>query len=146
MAIVNRDVDASQQKDIVNMNLGAVATGVTKYLIPVAYPCTLQSARFAAQGVSNAMQVAINNVRFIVGSGATTISMGISNMILQNQSLSGIIGYSGLAAQGSSFLQLQTGDVISVVTSVSNGNATDLAMQLVLKKVQDIVSYNGVVS
>lgn len=146
MAIVNRDLDVTEQKDVITENIGAIATGVTRYLYIAPFPCTLQSARFGAQGVSNAMQIAIVNTRFIVGVGATAISMGISNAILQNQSVSGIIGYSGLAAQGSSLLSLQAGDVITVVSSVANGNATDLAVQLVIKKTQDVVSHNGVSS
>lgn len=144
MALVNRDADASQQKDVVSENIGAIATGTTRYIHIVPYPCVLQSIRFAPAGVSNAMQIAVQNTRFIVGTGATAINMGISNAILANQGTSGILGYSGLAAQGSSFLQLQTGDVITIVSSVANGNATDLAIQLVLKKVQDIVAHNGV--
>lgn len=144
MALVNRDKDASEQKEVIQVALGAVATGTTRNVAVIPYPCVLQSARAFAAGVSNAMQVAINNNRFVVGAGATAIAMGISNMVLQNQSTSGIQGFSGLAAQGSSLLVLNAGDVLQIVTSVSNGNATDLTMQFVLKKTQDIVSMNGV--
>ena len=144
MAIVNRDLDPSQQKDVVEANLGAVATGVTKHLLVAPYPGSLQSVRASAQGVSNAMQLAFSKLTFLVGVGSTAIGMGISNMVLQNTSVSGVIGYSGLAAQGSTLLNFQAGDVIQVVSSVSNGNATDLCLQLVLKRTQDIVSMNGI--
>jgi len=144
MAIVNRDCDASQQKEVVHENLGAVATGVTRHAFILPFPATLQSVRVSAQGVSNAMQLAIQNTRFIVGTGATAILMGISNIVLQNTSVSGVIGFSGLAAQGSSLLALQAGDVLTLVSSVASGNATDLAIQLVIKKTQDIVSHNAV--
>lgn len=143
MAIINRDLDVSQTKDVVHAPLGAVATGVTRFLCVVPYPCTLQSVRAAAAGVSNAMQVAFEVIR---GAGSSGIPMGISNMVLQNRSTSGVIGFSGLAAVGSSLLSLVAGDVIQAVSSVANGNATDLTLELVLKKTQDIVSHNGVAS
>lgn len=144
MPICNRDLDASQQKDVINVPVGSMATGVTRQLAVIPYPCTLQSVRYFAVGVSNAMQVAVNNYRFVVGAGATTIAMGISNIVLQNTSLSGVVGFSGLAAVGSTLLQFNAGDVVQIVSSVSNGNATDLVIDLVLKKTQDIVSHNGV--
>lgn len=143
MAIVNRDLDASQQKEMVQVNLGAVATGATRFCAIIPYPCTLQSVRNSAAGVSNAMQVAFEVIR---GSGSSGIPIGISNMVLQNRSTSGVVGFSGLAATGSTLLNLLAGDVIQVVTSVSNGNATDLLLEFVLKKSQDIVSYNGISS
>lgn len=144
MPICNRDLDASQQKAEIHAPVGSMATGVTRQLAVIPYPCTLQSVRYFAVGVSNAMQVAVNNYRFVVGAGATVIPMGISNIVLQNTSLSGVVGFSGLAAAGSTLLQFNAGDVVQIVSSVSNGNATDLVIDLVLKKTQDIVSHNGV--
>ncbi len=91
------------------------------------------------------MQVAFQVSRFTSG-GATAINLGISNLVLQNAGTSGAQGFSGLAAAGSTLLSLQAGDVLQIVTSVANGNATDLALNFVIKKVQDIVSYNGVVA
>lgn len=144
MAIVNRDLDPSQQKDVVvYCSNGAVATGVTKFISVVPYPAVLQSLAAAAHGVSNAMQVAFNLERF-TSAGVTVIPLGISNLVLQNFSVSGALGFSGLAAAGSTLLNLQYGDVLSMTTSVANGNALDLSLELVLKKVQDIVSMNQV--
>lgn len=145
MAITNRDLDVSQQKDVYQwFSGGAIATSTTRMCAVIPYPCMLQSVASSATGVSNAMQVAIQIKRFIVGSGETAILAGISNIVLQNSSLSGPVGFSGLAAQSSTLLQLAAGDVLQVVTSVTNGNATDLAINFVVKKLQDIVSHNGV--
>lgn len=147
MALVNRDKDPSEQKDVLNWaSRGAVATGVTLYLGVVPAAESLQSVSVAAHGVSNAMQVTFNIERFVVGAGITVIPIGISNLVLVNMSTSGILGFSGLVAQGSTLLSLQYGDVLSATTSGTNGNALDITMELVLKKVQDIVSYNGVAS
>lgn len=143
MAIVNRDKDASEQKDVINAVLGAVATGATRQVEVLPYPCTLIGLRAAATGVSNAMQIAFQVNRFIAGTGATAIVLGISNLVLVNVGTSGPQGFSGLAAAGSTLLALQAGDVLQCVSSVSNGNATDLAIQFIVKKTQDIVSLNG---
>ena len=141
MPIVSRDLDVSEQKEMVHAQLGAVATAATRFCVVVPYPCVLQSVRYAAAGVSNSMQAAVEVIR---GSGSSGIPIGISNIVLQNRSTSGVVGFSGLAATGSTLLALLAGDVLQVVTSVSSGNATDLLLQFVLKKSQDIVSYNGV--
>lgn len=147
MAIVNRDLDPSQQKEVVHfVSNSAVATGASLLLAgPLPYPCALQSCESAAFGVSNAMQVAFVVLRLTSG-GQTAISLGISNMVLNNYGTSGVIGYSGLAAPGSTLLSLQTNDLLVAQTSVANGNATSLSLNLVLKKLQDIVSHNGISS
>lgn len=142
MAIVNRDNHPSEQKVVINAQLGAMATGVTRFVAVMPYPCALESVRAAAAGVSNAMQLAFEK---ITGAGSSGVAMGISNMVLQNRSVSGVVGFSGLAAQGSTLLQMNTGDTLQVISSVSNGNATDLTLEFVVKKLQDIVSHNGVV-
>ncbi len=146
MAIVNRDLHVSEQKEVLYfVSQGAIATGTTKVMHVLPYPCTLENVKAYALGVSNAMQVAFQVSRFTSG-GATAINLGISNLVLQNAGTSGAQGFSGLAAAGSTLLSLQAGDVLQIVTSVANGNATDLALNFVIKKVQDIVSYNGVVA
>lgn len=141
MALVNRDKDVSEQKEVVSVALGSMATGVTRFAYVAPFAFTLQSVRQAAAGVSNAMQLAFEK---ITGSGSSGIPIGISNIVLQNRSTSGIVGFSGLAAVGSTLLNFSAGDTIQVISSVANGNATDLTLQLVLKKTQDIVSHNGV--
>lgn len=146
MAIINRDKDPSEQRTDLHVALGAVATGATKSVFVAPYPCTLQSVRVAAQGVSNAMQLGFYIQRFIAGSGETAFAIGISNVVLVNVGTSGVQGFSGLAATGSTLLNLGAGDVLRVATTVSNGNATDLALNIVLKKLEDIVSMNGATS
>lgn len=140
MAIVNRDKDTSEQKEVLQISVGAIATGSTKFLAVAPYPFTLETVRYAAAGVSNAMQVAFEK---ITGAGSSGTPIGISNVVLQNRSVSGAVGFSGLAAAGSTLLSFNMGDALQIVTSVSNGNATDLVLEAVIRKTQDIVSYNG---
>ncbi len=143
MAIVNRDKHASEQKEVIQSRETSVATGVVRHMFLAPYPCTLEGVRVAALGVSNAMQVAFEKYYFVAGAGATTQPIGISNLVLVNAGTSGIQGFSGLAAAGSTLLKLQAGDVLQYTTSVANGNATNLTVEAVIKKTQDIVSYNG---
>lgn len=149
MAIVNRDKDVSEQKECIYYasagpaGASTLVTGVTRNIAVVPFPCTLQSVGWIALGVSAAMQVAFNKTTFVSG-GATTYAVGISNLVLQNFGTSGQIGYSGLAVPGSTLLNFQAGDQVQIVTSVANSAASDLLLAMVFKKIQDIVSYNGV--
>jgi hypothetical protein len=148
MGLVNRDKDASEQKDVIFYSLNGPAgatnlvTGVTRYLGVVPYPCVLQSIGVVAAGVSSAMQIAFSKTTF--AAGITTYAVSISNLVLQNFGTSGQVGYSGLAAAGSTLLSFQAGDQLMMTTSVANSACTDLMLNIVLKKVQDIVSINGV--
>lgn len=142
MAIANREMGASGQQDVYNVSVGSLATAVTKFVAVMPYPCTMQSVRSAAQGLSNALTLSFEVIR---GSGSSGIAIGISGMVLANRSTSGVAGFSGLAAAGSTLLAFQAGDVVQVISSGANGAVSDLVLQLVVQKTQDIVSYNGVV-
>jgi hypothetical protein len=143
MAITNRDLDASEQKEVFHWRGHTqINTGYTSWIGVVPFPCVVQSARAVAVGVSAAMQVAFQAQRFAAGN--TVIGLGISNLILSNFGTSGCLGYSGLAAAGSTLLQLQQGDILMFETAVTNSAASQLALEVVVKKTQDIVAHNGV--
>lgn len=143
MAIVNRDLDASQQKDVIQFrSTAAVATSSSLNIAIIPYPCALQSVLTYSTGTSNAMQLAVNVQRWTAG-GVTVVALGLSNIVLQDYSVSGAINFSGLAAPGSTLLLLQQGDILNLVSSVTNGNALALVMDFAVKKLQDIVSTNG---
>lgn len=137
MGLLNRSKDTTEQREVIEVNLGAVATGVTRHMIVVPWPCVLENVRYTAQGVSNAMQLAIEKIS---GAGSSGTPLGISNIVLQNRSTSGVVSFSGLLAAGNTLLTLAAGDVLQGISSVANGNATDLTLALVVRKVQDIVS------
>lgn len=148
MAICNRDKDVSEQKDALYFR--SIAEHVTGASVlcagPLPYPCTLQSVRVAMFGASTAtaVQIQFQAVRF--AGGLTTINLGISNMLPGLVSLSGLIGFSGLAAVGSSLLSLQAGDILSFTVAGTNASITNILIDWAVKKTQDIVSYNGVQS
>lgn len=143
MAISNRDLDASEQRKIVHQVIGAIATGVTRYVMQVAQPCVLEQVRAAATGVSNAMTLQVSVDRFVPGAGLTNIAGMATALVLVNLATSGPQA-AVLAASGSTLLALQSGDIVKVVSAVASGNATDLAVSLVLKSSQDIRSFYGV--
>lgn len=143
MAIVNRDLDASQTKEVFYFSHATLSTGATRWIGLVPYPCTVQSMRATGVGVSN-LQIALQAQRF--AGGNTVIALGISNLALANFGTSGAPGYSGLAAAGSTVLNLQAGDILMIETSVANAIATSVILEVVVKKTQDIVSHNGISS
>lgn len=157
MAIVGRDFDVSERKNSLFFTGAAgstnIATGVTVLAVgPLAYPGTLQSISAWAAGLSGAPALTFFVARY--ANGYTGMVMSISNMILNNSGASGPLGvgglatggYSGLAIPGSTLLNLLAGDVLSFSTSVANTATTFLALDYVIKKTQDIVSFNGVSS
>lgn len=142
MAIVNRDLDVSQQKDVVqHVAYAQSSNGSTLQVALIAFPCVLQSVSAAAYGLSGAHQLTVKAERH--AGGQTYITMGISNLVLGAYGTSGAIGYSGLAAEGSTLLNLQAGDVLFVEGAAANTAAAKMVLEVVLKKTQDIVSHNG---
>ncbi len=161
MAIVNRDHDASEQRDWLSWSAGLpvqgatftiangsgyVPTGTTLFMFgPMPYPYVLQSIIAVTNGASGAPQLAPFVIRPLVG-GATMLLFGISNMVVANSaSLStASLSYSGLAATGSTLLLGQRGDMICASTAVANTACTQLMVQAVVKRVQDVVTLNGI--
>lgn len=154
MAIVGRDLDVSERKvafqwsnqvggqSLNVLNSAVIATGTTLTMFMVPFPCTVQSGSIYSQGLSGAPQIGVFVNRF--AAGITSMGIGISNMVLTAFGTSGVQGLSGLAPAGSTLLNLQTGDLLVVQTSVANTAITQLVVELVVKKTQDIVSYNSV--
>ena len=154
MAIVGRDLDTSERKDVFTWSsfLGGqslqppggavIATGTTLTMFMVPFPCTIQSGRVFAFGVSGAPQIILEAMRFVAGS--TNVVVGISNMVLTAFGTSGVQGLSGLPPAGSTLLNLLANDVIQIRTAVANTAIQNMIFELVVTKTQDIVSYNNV--
>lgn len=161
MAIVNRDKDASEQKEWLSWSSaqgagtaggtygnGYVATGSTLYLFgPMPYPYTLMSMNAVAPiGVSGAMELIPLICRPVSG-GFTNVAISISNLVIVpgiSFNVTNGFGYSGLVAAGSTLLNGQRGDIIAVKTAVANTAVQMLLVNAVIKKTQDIVAHNGI--
>lgn len=147
MAIVNRDLDVSQQKQVLN---GSVSTtvgasaGLAFPAITIATPGFVKTIELTATGVSGAATIALDVQRFVVGSGLTTIPYLSTTMAIASFGTSGI-KIATLAAAGSTLLNLQMGDVITVNQLFSGGNVAigKLEVNAVVQAAQDIVAYFG---
>lgn len=143
MAICNRDMDPSQQKIVFRWQSSTqMTTGNTAWIGMVTSPCTVQSARAMAVGLSLAPVIQFNVQRF--AGGNTVIALGISGLVLNAFGTSGVLGYSGLAAPGSTVLNLQAGDMLSIEMQGSTAAALQVAVNVVAKLTQDTVSQNGI--
>lgn len=169
MAILNRDLDSSQQRDWISWSsqgqaygfgvlgasggVGSVPVGVTLNISgPMPYPYVVQSVNALSAGASGAPQLAFSILRPMVG-GMTVIGIGISNMVITaGASFGGFgysgnfgtMGYSGLAATGSTLLLGQRGDILLATTIGANTACTELMINLVVTRVQDTLSMDGI--
>jgi hypothetical protein len=143
MAIVNRDLDVTQQRYVFTASPGLV--GVSALIQVGIAPCAgqlLQVASFAS-GLSGAPTVGVQINRFVTGVGNTVIPLnGSSLLTITAYSTSGM-QTQVLTAAGTTLVQLFKGDVIQLVTSTANTAATYLC-EAVVQILQDVKSDYGV--
>lgn len=137
MAIVNRDKDDSEQKEVIVAHYRTVNVSALLPVWVAPYPCALQKVNPIHLGCSGSPVYTFEKLSI----GASGVGIGISGMVGQNFGTSGSVAFSGLAAAGSTLLALAKGDMIQVIASGANTAATDLVLELVIDKSQDIVSY-----
>lgn len=142
MAIINRSKDPSERKDVFVMHKNPMATGLTMGVCILPYPCLVQDIYVAANGLSGSPVLSFQVERLTSG-GATAIGSLAGNLTLQAVGTSGPQRAS-MAVTGSSLLNLQASDMIVVSSTGSNTAANDVVVEVVVKKLQDIVSYFGV--
>jgi hypothetical protein len=145
MAITNRDLDVSEQRQVLQAQVNStIATGVSLMLWQVTTPCAAQAGAFAALGLSGSPQYMLNVLRW-TSAGSTIIPLGISNITVSAAvGVSGAAqGWSGIRAAGSSLLVLQVGDAIMLSSAGTNAAAEKLAVALVVQKTSDIASQLG---
>lgn len=144
MAIVNRDLDSSQQ--VVNFNasfnvgfVGGGPAGLTNTVAVIPMPGQLVGAGLACRGLSGAPNMSLWLDRFIVGTGFTSINLGAS-MVAQSLGTSG--GQTFNVGAGVTWT-LQAGDVITLVAVGANTAIQSAAVTLSVKALQDIKSQFG---
>jgi hypothetical protein len=146
MALINREKDASEQREVILFEQAPVATGTTLVAWTAPYPCTVQQVIVSCLGFSGAPTLTFNTARFIVGTGATTLT-GVAGVLTPTAfgtsgALSSSMGVS-LQAAGSSLLNLQTQDVLTITSGGSNAAIASLSVEFVIKKTQDILQVWG---
>lgn len=152
MAIVNRDLDSSEQIHVVTCLINDFASGVSVgFMTPgivngqtypclvVPFPASLSSANIAAWGLSGTSIVGLYCYRFTAG-GLTSIPLGLS-LSLTAFGTSGALGFSLTGATN----QLQTGDQL-VIAGTGSGAVSQAVLTLGLHALQDIRSTFGLQS
>jgi hypothetical protein len=140
MAICNRDLDVSQQRQEYQATIAPTATGLTYLLAVVPYPARLVAMAQGAVGLSGAPNHSIWLNRFVVGSGITTISFG-NSLVTTAMGTSGIQSFSLPLA---STFPLQAGDVLLLSTAASNTSAASVCVTTVIQALQDYKTEFGV--
>lgn len=137
MALVNRDKDLSEQRDIVQAQFGLIGTGATLHLAVVPYFGQIQGIQVSSVGLSGSPTMLFGINRFIVGTGFTTITGGATTLTISAVGTSGPQAFV-LAAAGSSLLTVQQGDVLVMSTATANTAASSYAISVVMKALQDV--------
>lgn len=156
MAIVNRDMDPSQQNGLLECSIPTVLGVSSIVLIDIVpAPILVKSVEIAAQGLSGTPIWNFAVQRFYGGSGLTTItaltgavtvtSMGTSGVMgsLAGTGGSGVPNGISLATTGSSLLQLIAGDVVQIVTSGAASAVLSAKVKLVVQYLQDVKTTFG---
>lgn len=145
MAVVNRTLDSSEQRKIVEQSFGAIATGVTGIIAQIPYPCVLEKAQMAAFGLSGAPTYSLVVNRFIPGTGFTAITVGSANVVPAFGTSGVMVVGASLPASGSTLLNLLANDVVMVQSGVANTAATGLSVNLVIRPLQDVKQHFGLI-
>lgn len=148
MAIVNRTLDASEQKRTFTASFYSGAAGIlngsTLHCLTVPSDAKIAAIQIACTGLSGAPTVGLSVQRFIVGTGVTTIQGGATTLTLPEWGTSGTIAMV-IASSGSSFLNVLANDVLTLTTAGGTGAASkQLAVSIVLQATQDIKTQLGV--
>lgn len=136
MAIVNRTLDASEQKQSMELRTGAVVNAAEVIVGSAPRAQTITGAYATCFGISGAPTGLLRVTRF----GGASYLIG-TTFLIPAVGVSGIMGIS-LAAVGSSLLNLQARDLVTIVVGGGSGAAaTSVALDLVVQNIQDIKSW-----
>ena len=145
MAIVNRDLDVSEQMKpfgaVLSTSVGASAASSFQ-VAQMPYPGILKGLAVAAASISGAPVVSLSVKRWSAG-GVRTIPYVGSTLAVLAIGASAPYQMIPLGANGSTLLSLQAGDVITVVQEFSGGNVAigNGVFTAVVQPVQDIVKF-----
>lgn len=139
MAIVNRSLDSTEQKELVEVEITSTTTGKDYILHKAPRAQRITDAKCTVVGMSGAPTGTLKLQRFVVGAGLTTIS--ISGALTHSA-----IGTSGsqtfsLPAAGSSLLELAAGDFLVMTTAVANTGVEQAFVSVVVQNLQDIKTW-----
>ena len=143
MAIVNRDLDPTQQRLLFDAAPGLI--GVSALIHVGIAPCASQLLAVAvnAFGLSGSPILGVQIQRFVVGSGLTTIALNGSSLLTVTAYSTSGMQLATLPAAGTTLAQVLKGDDIQIVTSGANTAGT-YTIEAVIQILQDVQSDYGV--
>lgn len=143
MAIVNRDLDASEQKKSFAACVATPSTtGGTHPILVVPFQSEVKAIYCAARAISGAPSVEIESYSFIVGTGYTSNSVISTAKAVVASGTSGPVALV-LGTAGSTQVRVNAGDLLVATVTGANSSYSDLAVTVVLQALQDIKSDFG---
>lgn len=140
MGIINRTMDASEQKEAIKISVLAPVNASEVLLPPFERAVTISDAKVSLLGISGAPTVHLRGLRFVAGTGGSSFAIG-SSFAVTAFGTSGYLSYS-LPAAGSTQLNLQKGDCISLIFGGGTGAAcTTATLELVVQNLQDVKTW-----
>lgn len=142
MAIVNRDLDPSQQKEVLTFNVKLAGVGGGTYVLGnLPFPCEISKIAVTAKSLSGAPSVEVEGYKW---AGGVTINSAIMTALaVPAFGTSGVFVSASLGVAGSTQVQLAAQDQLVATITGANTAADDLCISVVVKKLQDIVSMYG---
>lgn len=143
MSIINQNLDASEKKRWMTLNLGAMATGVSTPLALLPQNASLKGLAIAALGLSGSPIYSLNAYRMSSG-GLTSVVVG-ATITAQSFGTSGSIGPFGASgiAGVSLFagITLLSGDLLVLLSGGANTASASLVVALAVEALDDIRKY-----
>ena len=138
MAIINRTMDASEQKESIKITASPWNTGA-EVIVPIERACTITDAKVIGLGISGTPNVLLKGLRFIAGTGGSSFAIG-STFAVTAFGTSGYLSYS-LPASGSTLLSLQKGDALVATLGGANAAFVAATLDIVVQNIQDVKTW-----
>lgn len=138
MAINNRSLHGSLQREVAPCQLGAVATAESHVVHLAPRPQIVEAIKVSSLGLSGAPTANFQIVRFITGSGSTTIGAFCTTLTLAALGTSGTQSVVFLAS-----MPLVANDAIQFTSGASNAAVTELRVDVLVKNLEDIRTQFG---
>lgn len=151
MAITNRALDISQQKEVIRKAFspaasgpaaglslyGGLVAGSTMLVGQVPFQSTLKAVQVCADAMTNSLVLSFLVARFIPGAGITYLSNVMASLAITVFGTSGAQSVS-LPAAGSSLLTLLANDMIYVTPTGAAGTVTNATIDIVVAALNDV--------
>jgi hypothetical protein len=138
MGIINRTLDASEQKESIKISASPMNTA-GEVMLPIERACTITDAKISLIGISGTPNFLLKGLRFIAGTGGSSFAIG-STFAVTAYGTSGYLSFS-LPASGSSQLALQKGDMLVLTAGGANAAAVSAVMDVVVQNVSDVKTW-----